>query len=327
MKLLPLLPLVLTLSIAHAELTAEQRQQPLEVEPPDPGLAKVVVIAGVPSNHPGQHEYFAGCALLCGLLKQNAGVAPVLVGNGWPKNESILDGAKSIVYYADGGPKLPFAEPARLEKMKALMDKGCGFVMLHQTVDIPEAQAHDVESWLGGAWTKDIGCRGHWDMEFGSFPTHPVLRGVQPFAAPMDGWLYNLHFAEQGVTPLVTGAVPDKSRSTADAKAHNGRAETIGWAYERPNGGRGFAFTGCDLHRSWLVESQRRLVVNGILWTAKVEVPEGGAKVDFRPAELAKNLDAKPGTASAAAAFPGLPAGAPGAAGAQSASVPAAAGN
>ena len=78
--------------------------------------------------------------------------------------------------------------------------------------------------------------------------------------------------------PAAHRPVPDKSRTTPDARAHNGRAETIGWAYERPDGGRSFAFTGCDLHRNWQVESQRRLVVNGILWTAKLEVPEAGAR-------------------------------------------------
>ena len=72
--------------------------------------------------------------------------------------------------------------------MRKPMAAGTGFVMLHQSVDIPEAQAPDVQAWLGGAWTKDIGCRGHWDMAFDQFPTHPTMRGVQPFAAPA-GWL------------------------------------------------------------------------------------------------------------------------------------------
>src|SRR5262249_32663709 len=159
------------------------------------------------------------------------------------------------------------------EKMRALMAKGTGFVMLHQSVDIPDDHADELKSWLGGAFQKDIGCRGHWDMDFANFPKHPVMRGVAPFSAPHDGWLVNMHFAS-GAVPLVTGQVPDKARTSADAKANPGRAEVIGFAYERPNGGRSFAYTGCDLHANWGVEAQRRLVTNGILWTAKVEVPE-----------------------------------------------------
>ena len=294
MHLRPLLLAFLAITTARAELTEEQKRVPLEADAHDPKLAKIVLLAGGVSNKPGQHEYFAGCALMMDWLKQNGGVWPVMAANGWPQDESIFAGARTVVIYADGGAKLPFLDPARLALMRKLMAGGAGFVMLHQSVDVPEAQAPEVQAWLGGAWTKDIGCRGHWDMAFDQFPSHPTMRGVQSFAAPLDGWLYNLHFADHGVTPLLSGAVPDKSRTTPDAQAHTGRAETIGWAYERPDGGRSFAFTGCDLHRNWQVESQRRLVVNGILWTAKLEVPEAGAKVEFNPAELAKNLDDKP---------------------------------
>ena len=277
---------------AHAELTEEQLRVPLETDVADTKLAKVVLLAGSVSNKAGQHEYFAGCALMMNWLKQTPGVAPVMAAEGWPKNESILDGARAVVVYADGGDKLPFLEPKRWERMRALMKSGTGFVMLHQSVDVPEQNAGEMKSWLGAVWQKDIGCRGHWDMEFADFPKHPAFRGVTRFAAPLDGWLYNLHFAP-GAVPLLAAAVPEKSRTTADAKEHNARAETIAWSYERPDGGRSFAFTGCDLHRNWSVESQRRLVVNGILWSAKVEVPESGAAVALEPADLGRNLDAK----------------------------------
>ena len=278
---------------ARADLTDEQRRVPREVDSPDPKLAKIVLLAGSVSNKPGQHEYFAGCALLMQWLKAQPGVWPVLVAEGWPQDERILDGARAVVVFADGGPKLPFLDPARWERMRGLVEKGAGLVMLHQAVDVPEAQAGEMQAWLGGAWTKDIGCRGHWDMAFGDFPKHAILRGVEPFAAPLDGWLYNLHFAA-GAVPLLTGAVPENSRTTADAKAHAGRGEVIAWAFERANGGRSFAFTGCDLHRNWQVESQRRFVTNGILWSAKIDPPADGAKVALNPADLAANLDRKP---------------------------------
>ena len=138
----------------------------------------------------------------------------------------------------------------------------------------------------------DIGNRGHWDMSLKPQGGHPVLNGVTPFEAPGDGWLFNLHFAE-GATPLLVGAVPDKVRTTADAKAHTGRDEVIAWAFERSGGGRGFGFTGADLHKSWSYESQRRLVVNGILWSAGVDVPKGGAKTTFAETDLNRNLDEK----------------------------------
>jgi hypothetical protein len=118
----------------------------MEVDSPDAKLAKIVLLAGSPSNKAGQHEYFAGCALIADWLKQTPGTWPVLVADGWPQNEQVLNG---------------------------------------------------------------------------------------------------------------------------------------------------FAFTGCDLHRNWIAESQRRLVTNGILWSAKVEVLKGGAPVSMQPSQLAANLDAK----------------------------------
>src|SRR6185295_18872587 len=257
---------------------------------------KIVLLAGGPSSKGGAHEYFAGCAMMMKWLKQTPGVWPVMVRDGWPKNERILQNAKAIVYYGDGGGKQPFLQPARWKIIEKLVNDGAGFVLLHQAVDFAESREADaVKSWLGGVFLKDIGCRGHWDMEFKGAASHPVMNGVKPFTAAGDGWLYNLHFPPEmkGVTTLVAGQVPDKSRSSADAKKHAGRDEIIGWAYERPNGGRGFGFTGADLHKNWEQESQRRLVVNGILWSAKVTIPEGGAPVPFSASDLGQNLDDK----------------------------------
>ncbi|HEV3260380.1 MAG TPA: thioesterase, partial [Gemmataceae bacterium] len=82
-------------------------------------------------------------------------------------------------------------------------------------------------------------------------------------------------------------------RGTEAARKHHGREEIVAWAYERPNGGRSFGFNGGHFHRNWGDKNVRRLVVNAILWTAKVKVPEGGAKGEFDPADLKKNLDRK----------------------------------
>ena len=72
-----------------------------------------------------------------------------------------------------------------------------------------------------------------------------------------------------------------------------GREEIVAWAFERDNKGRSFGFTGAHFHKNWGDENFRRLVVNAILWSAHVDVPKGGAKVDLDPAELNKNLDRK----------------------------------
>jgi hypothetical protein len=47
------------------------------------------------------------------------------------------------------------------------------------------------------------------------------------------------------------------------------------------------------LHKNWELENQRRLVVNGILWSAGRDIPATGALVKFDPADLNRNLDRK----------------------------------
>jgi hypothetical protein len=286
------------LALSAAADPYDQSAVPLEVPAPDSQAIKILLLAGAPSSKPGAHEYFAGCALLADWLRQQPGVWPILARE-WPRNEALLQGVKCVVYYGDGGGKQPFITPERWAVFSRLMDSGAGLVLLHQAVDFPPGpDARKVQGWLGAVYHADIGGRGHWDMELKPAADHPVLRGVRAFSAPGDGWLFNLHFAERGVTPLLVGAVPDKARTTTDARARAGREEVIAWACQRPDGGRGFGFTGADLHKSWGYESQRRLVVNGILWAAGREVPAGGASAAFNEADLNRNLDRKPaGTA------------------------------
>lgn len=277
----------------HAELTLDQQQVPLEVLPTDKSLAKIVLIAGTTSNKPGQHEYFAGCALMMDWLKQVPGVAPVMVAEGWPKNEAVLDGAKAVLLFMDGGDKLAFLDPARWVKMQTLAESGTGLVILHQGIDCPPDRAPAFKEWFGAAFQSDIGCRGHWDVKFDAVPKHAINSGMKPFALPGDGWLYNLHFAEKGVTHVLACPMPDTSRKTESAKAFAGRAETVAWAFERAGGGRSFGFTGCDLHANWADANQRLLVLNGLLWTAKMDVPATGFTSTVTDEAMKKNWDRK----------------------------------
>src|SRR5262245_45407576 len=88
----------------------DQSKVPLEVEPPDANLTKVVLVSVRASHGPGDHEFFAGTAILMKCLKQN-GVGPVMVRDGWPKNEAIFTGAKSVMLYMDGGGGHPLIRP------------------------------------------------------------------------------------------------------------------------------------------------------------------------------------------------------------------------
>ena len=78
-------------------------------------------------------------------------------------------------------------------------------------------------------------------------------------------------------------------------RAQKGSPEHLAWVYERPGGGRGFGFTGGHWHWSWASDTFRKSVINGILWTARMEVPANGFETP-RPTmdELLKNQDYEP---------------------------------
>ena len=84
--------------------------------------AKIVLIAGSPSHGPGDHEYRAGLMLLAKCLRQNKGVETVVVKNGWPEDEAVFNGARTIVMFSDGATAHPLLKGNRLEVIGKLMD-------------------------------------------------------------------------------------------------------------------------------------------------------------------------------------------------------------
>src|SRR5262249_3177844 len=228
------------------------------------------------------------------LLAQTPNVAPVMARDGWPKNEKIFENAKAVVFYMDGGGGHPIIQKGHKEVVQKLMDAGVGFVNLHYAVEYPKSQSEHVLDWLGGYYETGFSTNPHWQADFKSMPEHPITRGVKPFNI-RDEWYFNIRFAPEskGVTPILKATPPDGVRGTPDAKKFPGREEIVAWTFDRPNGGRSFGFTGGPTHQNWGEESFPPLVVNAILWAAKVEVPKEGAKVDMDPADLQKNMDRK----------------------------------
>lgn len=272
----------------------DQSGVPLEVQPTDAKLTKIVLVAGRQSHGPGEHEFFAGCAVLMKLLQQTPGVFPVMVRDGWPKNPKTFEGAKAVVFFMDGGGGHPVIQKDHKEAVQKLIDAGVGFSNLHYAVEYPKRESEHVLNWLGGYYETGFSTNPHWKADFKSMPEHAVTRGVKGFNV-QDEWYFNIRFAPQmkSVTPILKAAPPDSVRRTEAAKQFPGREEIVAWTFERPGGGRSFGFTGGHFHRNWGDENFRKLVVNAILWTAHVEIPKEGAKVELAPAELNRNLDRK----------------------------------
>ncbi len=272
----------------------DQSSVPLEKQPTDPKAIKIVLVAGRASHGPGEHEFFAGCALLMKLLQQTPNVYPVMVRDGWPKNPKTFANARAVVFFMDGGGGHPILQKDHREVVQKLIDNKVGFVNLHYAVEYPKSQSEHVLQWLGGYYETGFSINPHWKADFKTIPEHPITRGVKPFAI-QDEWYFNIRFTpkQKEVVPILQATPPDEVRRTADARKYPGRSEIVAWALERPQGGRSFGFTGGHFHRNWGNEHFRRLVVNAILWTAQQEIPSAGAKVDLLPADLDRNLDRK----------------------------------
>ena len=256
----------------------------LEEQPTDPKLTKIVLVAGSNFFKPGEHEYVPGCVVLRDLLRQTPGVFPVLAVD-WPQKPQTFTDVKTVVFFFDGGDKHALLVADRRAQVQKLADAGVGLVHLHQVIDYPKELGDRARGWTGAAWEKGFSQRAHWVADFASFPEHPVCRGVTPFQID-DGWLFKLRFVPErkGVTPLLRTVSPKAANQELNDEY------IVSWLYERPDGGRSFTFTGCHLHSSFALEGYRRLLVNGILWSAGVEIPLSGASVPLAANDLTKSL-------------------------------------
>lgn len=257
---------------------------------------KLVLVSGKPSHGWGEHDFPAGIHALRKCLDATPGVVAADYYEGWPKDPSAYDNADAILYYMDGGSNHPAIQEDRLMVLQELMDKGVGMVCVHYAVEVPkEKGGPEFKEWIGGYYETHYSINPHWVATFMDLPKHEITRGVKPFKI-LDEWYYNMRFRDDmgKVTPILVGTPPDDTRKTEAAAANPGRAETVAWAFERDNGGRGFGFTGGHFHANWRDPNFRKLVLNALVWSAKMEVPEGGVESNPSEEDLTVKLRPRP---------------------------------
>lgn len=266
---------------------------------------RIVMIAGQPSHGAGEHEHRAGLLLFQKCLANFPGVQVEVYTNGWLPGPEVLRGAATIVIYSDGGAGHPALQTNHLAQMEAAMKRGTGLVCLHYAVEpTRECGQKEFLDWIGGCFEIHRSVNPHWTAEFKTFPDHPVTRGLKPFSMK-DEWYFNMRFRDggEGVTKILNAVPPAATMDRNDgphegnpgvrAAVARGEPQTVAWAAERPDGGRGFGFTGGHFHRNWADDDFRRLVLNAILWTAKVEVPPAGVESRVTEEDMQANLDPK----------------------------------
>jgi hypothetical protein len=180
-----------------------------------------------------------------------------------------------------------------------------GLVCIHYAVEATKEKGEkEFLDWIGGCFEINWSVNPTWSADYQGFPVHPITRGVSPFKL-YDEWYFYMRFREgmAGVTPILNAVAPSSTMDRKDgphegnpsvrASVRNGEVQHMAWAFERPDGGRGFGYTGGHFHKNWGNENTRKLVLNAILWTAKIDVPAEGVSSHVTPEDLQKNLDRK----------------------------------
>jgi hypothetical protein len=251
------------------------------------GVKKIVFVADTAPHGPrGNHEFMAAAIYLARTINERYPDAYAVVHTKakWPTDLKHADAV--IVLLNHGGSAVNAA-------VKEAMGRGAGFMAIHYGVEVNKGeQGQNYLKWLGGYFETFWSVNPWWTPEFKDIPQHETTRGVKPFKVN-DEWYYHMRFAEgmKGVTPILS-AVPPLSTVQGGGKkssSHGGnpdvykevaakKAQVMAWAYDRPDGGRGFGFTGLHKHANLGEDSMRTLLLNAVAWVSKLAVPESGVR-------------------------------------------------
>ncbi len=245
---------------------------------------KILFVPGRQSHGWSGHAYTADCKLLAQILNENMPAAQaVVIEGGWPKDPTVLKGADAIVIACDGNNLI--GPVANWKALDGIANQGVGIVFIHYALDPGDAYGKYLLDWIGGFYEQHWSVNPSWQAAFKTLPDHPITRGVKPFSVH-DEWYYHMRFRDgmKNVTPILTATPPDSTRKRPDGphsgnptvRARLGMPEHVAWAYERPDGGRGFGCTGGHTHWVYAQNDLRKLMLNAICWTAKIEVPAAG---------------------------------------------------
>ncbi len=251
--------------------------------------AKRILIVDGPTYHkPGTHEVSAGCRVIQYCLENAKGIgkieAEVVVG--WPADKSKLENVATVVFSGD---RFPLAELENTEKnmqeMADMVHQGCGIFCFHYATGLQGGQMrddgyHPLLDWIGGYFSTRGAphvsvAKVYKAAEIVPDPGgHPVLRGVTPFTLHEEPYINN-YFGPNGmadnVTSLATSMLPPK----------NPKKECVAWAIARPDGGRGVGIVMPHFFKNWEVSELRTMLLNGVVWSAHIEVPKTGVVLEL----------------------------------------------
>ena len=240
---------------------------------------RLLLIGQAPDGHPpGTHEYRAAASLFAKMLAPMDRLQTIVVSadGDWSEGPELLDGADAAVVFVSEGAKWLQGDAKRLTAFQALAKRGGGLICLHWGMGTRDAKF--IPKWveLFG------GCHGGPDRRYKvvdvktqlATPSHPILRGVSP-AELREEFYFELKWAQpaEQITPLIKVRIEKEDH-------------TVGWAWERPDGGRSFGFSGLHFHENWKLAAYQRMHAQSVRWVLKREIPEAGVKVNLETADF-----------------------------------------
>ena len=263
-----------------------------------PGIAdaqtkKILFLSG-PKDHggPGRHEYERDLRILARSFEAASNLSgvetEVIVGR-IPHDLKAVEDAAVIVINSSSDrhekeihplfPPDPLTNgrgyddetSAYLKRLDELIkQRKIGVVIFHYALWAENWRARELYlDWTGGLWVQ-IGSKNpvdEWSMTLEN-KGHPILRGVKP-------WTYRDEVFSRFFLPTDARRTNLLLGTPKQDTARIG-PQTVAWAYERDDGGRGFVFGGVDFHDNMALEDYRRFLLNGIAWAAHIEVPPAG---------------------------------------------------
>lgn len=246
--------------------------------------ADVMIVVG-PSNHkPGSHEVKAGGRLMAHCLSNAINVKGIRarVFYEWPDDPKVHRESDTVVFIGDQFPaeRMPNAKSA-MKALTSMVKRGCGIVCVHYATGlgaghVEEDGEHPLLHWTGGYFATR--CQHHQSVARIFDATikpgkkgHPVMRGWKAFKIRDEPYTKN-YFGLKGLAPGVS------SLATAQYPPNDPRTEIIAWGIERKDGGRGMGVTMPHFYRNWERDELRKFIMNGIVWTAGLEVPKEGVE-------------------------------------------------
>lgn len=229
---------------------------------------RLLLIGQGPDNHPPTtHEYLPGLERLAKLLAGVEGLSVTVVkaDEPWTEGPELLAKADGAVLFLSEGARWCQNDPRRYEALLRLAARRGGLSAIHWAIGTKDAAPITAFVKLFG------GCHGGPDRKYQvvetearpAEPRHPIATGLDAFRV-RDEFYYQLKFAQPAT------AIHPVLEVTID-----GGPQTVAWAFDRPDGGRSFGFSGLHFDDNWRLAPYRALVVNGVLWT--LGLPVGAA--------------------------------------------------